>query len=55
MPQLNPSPWFMIFLFAWVILLVYLLPKVLGHSNSKLPAPKTGSKANKHFWSWPSL
>nr|AGN71119.1 ATP synthase F0 subunit 8 [Crinia signifera] len=52
MPQLNPSPWFSIFVASWTILILISLLKT---SKSQTP----NSPANKQFklahspWTWP--
>nr|AFC88381.1 ATP synthase F0 subunit 8 [Symphurus plagiusa] len=55
MPQLNPAPWLLIFLFSWLVLLVFIPPKILKHYNTKPPSPKTSQKTENPFWPWPSL
>nr|YP_002970919.1 ATP synthase F0 subunit 8 [Leiocephalus personatus]BAH70438.1 ATPase subunit 8 [Leiocephalus personatus] len=54
MPQLNPSPWFLIALLTWGFLLFIFLTKTL---NMK-PLNNPTTKNNKHLtpsWNWPWL
>nr|YP_001650727.1 ATP synthase F0 subunit 8 [Eurypegasus draconis]BAF74942.1 ATPase subunit 8 [Eurypegasus draconis] len=37
MPQLNPSPWFLIMLFSWLVLLVLVFPKIMQHTTPNEP------------------
>nr|YP_009990835.1 ATP synthase F0 subunit 8 [Crypturellus undulatus]QNN84188.1 ATP synthase F0 subunit 8 [Crypturellus undulatus] len=53
MPQLNPSPWFLIMLSSWLILLLIVQPK---SSSTYLPNPplnKTHSTKTPTPWPWP--
>nr|BCO16546.1 ATPase subunit 8 [Nephrurus amyae] len=51
MPQLNPNPWFLTFLFSWGTLILLMTPKLLNTQPQKemnfpythLPKP----------WTWP--
>nr|BBD52732.1 ATPase subunit 8 [Callopistes maculatus] len=52
MPQLNPAPWFMVFLTTWFALLLY------STKTTKLQEPNTPmmpeSPAKKEAtWQWP--
>nr|BAR45853.1 adenosine triphosphatase subunit 8 [Lestidium atlanticum] len=53
MPQLNPSPWFAILVFAWAIFLVVIPPKVLSHVYPYDPAAQNVEKPVHASWSWP--
>nr|AAU20465.1 ATP synthase F0 subunit 8 [Speleomantes italicus] len=52
MPQLNPNPWFFIFLMSWLIFLIIFMSKT---SNFKQPnQPMQNISNNKpQSWSWP--
>nr|YP_112468.1 ATP synthase F0 subunit 8 [Chlorurus sordidus]WNH18023.1 ATP synthase F0 subunit 8 [Chlorurus spilurus]BAD52422.1 ATPase subunits 8 [Chlorurus sordidus] len=52
MPQLNPRPWFWIFMFAWVIFLGVLPKKVLSHKFLNDPASETKETPVSAPWSW---
>nr|YP_001491270.1 ATP synthase F0 subunit 8 [Lethrinus obsoletus]BAF51781.1 ATPase subunit 8 [Lethrinus obsoletus]BAQ20894.1 ATPase subunit 8 [Lethrinus obsoletus] len=53
MPQLNPSPWFLILVFTWLVFLYFLPPKVLGHKYPNDPNPTTAEKPKTASWAWP--
>nr|YP_009020913.1 ATP synthase F0 subunit 8 [Huso dauricus]YP_009179440.1 ATP synthase F0 subunit 8 [Acipenser medirostris]YP_009298510.1 ATP synthase F0 subunit 8 [Acipenser mikadoi]YP_009370165.1 ATP synthase F0 subunit 8 [Huso dauricus x Acipenser schrenckii]AHM23839.1 ATP synthase F0 subunit 8 [Huso dauricus]AJG02645.1 ATP synthase F0 subunit 8 [Acipenser medirostris]AON77847.1 ATPase subunit 8 [Acipenser mikadoi]ARO35235.1 ATP synthase F0 subunit 8 [Huso dauricus x Acipenser schrenckii]QUG09776.1 ATP len=53
MPQLNPNPWFMILIFSWLIFLIVLPPKVLGHTFTNEPTHKNAEKIKPEPWTWP--
>nr|QZL31462.1 ATP synthase F0 subunit 8 [Urobatis jamaicensis] len=53
MPQLNPSPWFLIFLFAWMFFLIIMPSKVMMHRFNNLPTPKNTQKSKPTPWNWP--
>nr|YP_009685859.1 ATP synthase F0 subunit 8 [Aphyosemion gabunense]QDV92587.1 ATP synthase F0 subunit 8 [Aphyosemion gabunense] len=53
MPQLNPAPWFIILIFAWVVFLVMMPPKVLAHKSSNNPELPITSSSKTEFWAWP--
>nr|YP_009755374.1 ATP synthase F0 subunit 8 [Girella melanichthys]QIP53851.1 ATP synthase F0 subunit 8 [Girella melanichthys] len=53
MPQLNPSPWFAILIFSWMIFLIIVPPKILAHSFPKEPTPLNAQKAKTASWNWP--
>nr|YP_010262430.1 ATP synthase F0 subunit 8 [Eremias nikolskii]UIX22835.1 ATP synthase F0 subunit 8 [Eremias nikolskii] len=51
MPQLNPSPWFMIFLLIWTTFFI-LLTKVL--KTDPCPAPtQHHHQPHTDLWTWP--
>nr|WMN14138.1 ATP synthase F0 subunit 8 [Diplophos taenia]BBG74400.1 ATPase subunits 8 [Diplophos taenia] len=52
MPQLNPSPWFAILLFSWLVFLIILPPKVLAHTFPGEPTLGT-EKTKTEPWNWP--
>nr|BAK42074.1 ATPase subunit 8 [Ctenolucius hujeta] len=52
MPQLNPAPWFAIFMFSWLIFL--LIPsKILKYTFSNDPSPLHAEKPKTEPWNWP--
>nr|QTA72659.1 ATP synthase F0 subunit 8 [Acanthodactylus aureus] len=51
MPQLNPSPWFPIFILAWLTMIV-MLTKTLKTKTITPPLQKT-STSSLNFWTWP--
>nr|AAP75251.1 ATP synthase 8 [Chromis retrofasciata]AAP75253.1 ATP synthase 8 [Chromis retrofasciata] len=53
MPQLNPSPWFLILMLSWVVFLTLLPPKVLTHLSPNEPAPQNTKKPQMGSWNWP--
>nr|QZL31465.1 ATP synthase F0 subunit 8 [Urobatis halleri] len=53
MPQLNPNPWFLIFLFAWTFFLIIMPAKVMSHLPNNLPTTKSTQKAEPSPWNWP--
>nr|WNH23731.1 ATP synthase F0 subunit 8 [Poromitra crassiceps] len=53
MPQLNPSPWFAILVFSWLIFLVFLPPKVLAHTFPNEPSTQSTESAQTQSWNWP--
>nr|YP_009543426.1 ATP synthase F0 subunit 8 [Gobiopterus lacustris]AYU71245.1 ATP synthase F0 subunit 8 [Gobiopterus lacustris] len=53
MPQLNPAPWLMIFLFSWLILLTVVIPKTLSHSFPAEPTPLSSKAQETTPWTWP--
>nr|YP_009685768.1 ATP synthase F0 subunit 8 [Nothobranchius kuhntae]QDU91926.1 ATP synthase F0 subunit 8 [Nothobranchius kuhntae] len=54
MPQLNPAPWFTIMVFAWLIFLIVIPPKVLAHTtpNNALSQKVECSHTESWVWSW---
>nr|YP_003058234.1 ATP synthase F0 subunit 8 [Oryzias minutillus]QUO98663.1 ATP synthase subunit 8 [Oryzias minutillus]BAH84936.1 ATPase subunit 8 [Oryzias minutillus] len=53
MPQLNPSPWFAVLVFSWLVFLIIIPQKVLAHKFMNDPAPQNVQKVKSEFWSWP--
>nr|YP_659542.1 ATP synthase F0 subunit 8 [Squalogadus modificatus]BAE96375.1 ATPase subunit 8 [Squalogadus modificatus] len=53
MPQLNPDPWFMIFILTWGIFLAVLPFKVMGHIFPNEPTPKSMMTPKTTPWNWP--
>nr|WNH22535.1 ATP synthase F0 subunit 8 [Polydactylus virginicus] len=53
MPQLNPSPWFFIFILSWTALLVVVLPKTLNYLFPNEPTLQSAEKTKQDPWTWP--
>nr|YP_009494653.1 ATP synthase F0 subunit 8 [Bathyraja multispinis]AWO66446.1 ATPase subunit 8 [Bathyraja multispinis] len=53
MPQLNPSPWFLIFLFSWLFFLVILPHKLMSYMFNYDPTLKNVEKQKPEPWNWP--
>nr|YP_009029802.1 ATP synthase F0 subunit 8 [Gymnura poecilura]AHY81153.1 ATP synthase F0 subunit 8 [Gymnura poecilura] len=53
MPQLNPAPWFMIFLFVWTFFLTTMPGKIMTFSLNDSPTPKNIQKPKMAPWNWP--
>nr|AJI44495.1 ATP synthase F0 subunit 8 [Stegastes flavilatus]QUJ18355.1 ATP synthase protein 8 [Stegastes flavilatus] len=53
MPQLDPSPWFLIFTYSWLIFLTVIPPKVLAHSFPNEPQGQATEKPKTTSWDWP--
>nr|AAR13574.1 ATPase 8 [Synbranchus marmoratus]AAR13576.1 ATPase 8 [Synbranchus marmoratus]AAR13578.1 ATPase 8 [Synbranchus marmoratus] len=53
MPQLNPTPWFMILIFSWLIFLILLPSKITAHTFQNEPQLKTTSTIKTEPWNWP--
>nr|QZL13639.1 ATP synthase F0 subunit 8 [Electrophorus voltai] len=51
MPQLDPSPWFLILLFTWIIFTTMPLLKLMKHDfiNEPMHMNPTSPKT----WTWP--
>nr|YP_009870592.1 ATPase subunit 8 [Oryzias celebensis]QKK35901.1 ATPase subunit 8 [Oryzias celebensis]BAH84962.1 ATPase subunit 8 [Oryzias celebensis] len=55
MPQLNPAPWFAIFVFSWLIFLIIMPQKVLSFKFANEPTLHNVKKSKSESWSWPWL
>nr|YP_002221517.1 ATP synthase F0 subunit 8 [Rachycentron canadum]ACH78272.1 ATPase subunit 8 [Rachycentron canadum]AFU53031.1 ATP synthase subunit 8 [Rachycentron canadum]AFU53033.1 ATP synthase subunit 8 [Rachycentron canadum]AFU53035.1 ATP synthase subunit 8 [Rachycentron canadum]AFU53037.1 ATP synthase subunit 8 [Rachycentron canadum] len=53
MPQLNPSPWFMILCLTWFTFLIFLAPKILAHTFPNEPVTMDNQKSTMNSWNWP--
>nr|YP_010411473.1 ATP synthase F0 subunit 8 [Eremias scripta]URN73145.1 ATP synthase F0 subunit 8 [Eremias scripta]URN73158.1 ATP synthase F0 subunit 8 [Eremias scripta] len=53
MPQLNPSPWFMIFLLIWIVFIMMLTKVLKAHPNLALTQHHHKSYTNLWTWPWP--
>nr|YP_005087868.1 ATP synthase F0 subunit 8 [Sillago sihama]AEX31705.1 ATPase subunit 8 [Sillago sihama] len=53
MPQLDPAPWFAIFIFSWIVFLIFLPPKVMAHSFPNDPTAQEQKKTKTPALTWP--
>nr|YP_010360209.1 ATP synthase F0 subunit 8 [Rhinogobius szechuanensis]UNQ32293.1 ATP synthase F0 subunit 8 [Rhinogobius szechuanensis] len=53
MPQLNPSPWFAILVFSWLVFLTVVVPKTLNHTFPNEPSPQSTQAPKTDPWTWP--
>nr|YP_009971660.1 ATP synthase F0 subunit 8 [Grammatorcynus bilineatus]QNG58019.1 ATP synthase F0 subunit 8 [Grammatorcynus bilineatus] len=53
MPQLDPSPWFAIFLFSWMVFAFVVPPKVTAHKFPNDPDYKIIETPPGMAWDWP--
>nr|YP_009473713.1 ATP synthase F0 subunit 8 [Acheilognathus omeiensis]AVK39436.1 ATP synthase F0 subunit 8 [Acheilognathus omeiensis] len=53
MPQLNPSPWFAILVFSWIIFLTIIPTKILSHVAPNELTPVNEEKHKTEPWDWP--
>nr|YP_008593357.1 ATP synthase F0 subunit 8 [Kurtus gulliveri]BAN83260.1 ATPase subunit 8 [Kurtus gulliveri] len=53
MPQLNPTPWFAILIFSWLVFLTIIPTKVLSHTFPNDPTPQSTQKSKTDPWNWP--
>nr|AGN71093.1 ATP synthase F0 subunit 8 [Ceratophrys ornata] len=54
MPQLDPMPWFSIFVSSWLIFLVLTPIKVSKYQHLNDPTTKTSKGLSKPWlWPWP--
>nr|AAY68115.1 ATPase 8 [Callisaurus draconoides crinitus] len=53
MPQLNPSPWFLILLMTWLMLMIIYLNKTLNIMYPNPPIKQQSEKKNQTPWTWP--
>nr|BAB88160.1 ATPase subunits 8 [Notacanthus chemnitzii]BBA85486.1 ATPase subunits 8 [Notacanthus chemnitzii] len=53
MPQLNPAPWLAILLFSWLMFLIIIPTKVMGHLYSNEPSVQSAEKPKPEPWNWP--
>nr|BAK23151.1 ATPase subunit 8 [Danionella mirifica] len=53
MPQLNPSPWFVISLWSWLVLLTVLPMKILKLTKTHTILPHVFKQENDNLiWVW---
>nr|WNH37465.1 ATP synthase F0 subunit 8 [Serranus annularis] len=53
MPQLNPSPWFAIMFFSWLVFLTIVIPKIMNHSYPNDLSSQDAKAFDYDTWSWP--
>nr|QXN53174.1 ATP synthase F0 subunit 8 [Enneanectes altivelis] len=53
MPQLNPSPWFNILMFTWLIFIAVIPPKILAHQFPNEFSVASTHKPKTDPWNWP--
>nr|YP_009227449.1 ATP synthase F0 subunit 8 [Pseudohynobius shuichengensis]ACK38345.1 ATP synthase F0 subunit 8 [Pseudohynobius shuichengensis] len=53
MPQLNPGPWFAIFIMTWVVFLLILTFKIINFNNLNEPTLKIIKKNKPESLLWP--
>nr|YP_009144182.1 ATP synthase F0 subunit 8 [Gymnomuraena zebra]AKI32568.1 ATP synthase F0 subunit 8 [Gymnomuraena zebra]WNH38137.1 ATP synthase F0 subunit 8 [Gymnomuraena zebra] len=53
MPQLNPSPWFIILVFSWMVFLIVAPTKVMGHKFNNEPTTQATQTTTTNPWNWP--
>nr|AKJ76829.1 ATP synthase F0 subunit 8 [Gambelia wislizenii] len=53
MPQLNPSPWFLVMLLTWTILMFIMLNKTLNLKYLNTPMQKESEMLTPAPWTWP--
>nr|YP_010837650.1 ATP synthase F0 subunit 8 [Takydromus intermedius]WGC93615.1 ATP synthase F0 subunit 8 [Takydromus intermedius] len=51
MPQLNPTPWFLVFLLTWLAL--FLLSMKILNNKPKPSTPQYSEQLNNMYWTWP--
>nr|YP_004465258.1 ATP synthase F0 subunit 8 [Horadandia atukorali]BAK23060.1 ATPase subunit 8 [Horadandia atukorali] len=52
MPQLDPIPWFMIFIFSWAVLLTSTMTKVTNHTQPNEFVTLDVKKYQNPNWTW---
>nr|QUJ18233.1 ATP synthase protein 8 [Pseudoplesiops revellei] len=52
MPQLDPSPWFFIFVISWAVFIYFIPPKVLSHTFPNDPVLLDSKKSKSNSWNW---
>nr|YP_044743.1 ATP synthase F0 subunit 8 [Sceloporus occidentalis]BAD24728.1 ATPase subunit 8 [Sceloporus occidentalis] len=53
MPQLNPSPWFLIMLLVWAALMIIFLNKTLMMLSPNTPTETASETKHMTSWTWP--
>nr|YP_010954579.1 ATP synthase F0 subunit 8 [Fluvitrygon signifer]WMW14041.1 ATP synthase F0 subunit 8 [Fluvitrygon signifer] len=53
MPQLNPNPWFMVFLFTWLFFLLLMPGKLTSYLFANHPTTKNTQMPKPSPWNWP--
>nr|YP_010234441.1 ATP synthase F0 subunit 8 [Psammodromus algirus]QTA72607.1 ATP synthase F0 subunit 8 [Psammodromus algirus] len=54
MPQLNPAPWFFIFMFTWTLFIIIMNPKITNLMPT-LQASYHHQTTSTTNWNWPWL
>nr|AOW68966.1 ATP synthase subunit 8 [Ariosoma meeki] len=52
MPQLDPTPWFMILMLSWIVFLTIIPTKIMAHQCMNNPSPKNTKKPQESPWNW---
>nr|YP_097184.1 ATP synthase F0 subunit 8 [Desmognathus fuscus]AAU20621.1 ATP synthase F0 subunit 8 [Desmognathus fuscus] len=52
MPQLNPNPWFLIFITSWLIYLIILMYKINNFKTLNEPTMQDVIKNKPQSWNW---
>nr|WNH37591.1 ATP synthase F0 subunit 8 [Upeneus nigromarginatus] len=52
MPQLDPSPWFGVFIFSWFVLLALVPAKILAHTFPANPTAQSAKAPETTAWDW---
>nr|AAP92020.1 ATPase 8 [Serranus psittacinus]AAP92022.1 ATPase 8 [Serranus psittacinus]AAP92024.1 ATPase 8 [Serranus psittacinus] len=55
MPQLNPSPWFIIMVFSWLVFLVVIPPKIMSYVFPNELNVNIAKTSDEDTWGWPWL
>nr|YP_009573137.1 ATP synthase F0 subunit 8 [Pseudis tocantins]QBF44120.1 ATP synthase F0 subunit 8 [Pseudis tocantins] len=54
MPQLDPSPWFLILIVSWLTLVIFMPIKTAKYQQLNDPTPKLHKGLAKSWhWPWP--
>nr|ADA57957.1 ATP synthase F0 subunit 8 [Buteo albonotatus]ADA57959.1 ATP synthase F0 subunit 8 [Buteo albonotatus] len=53
MPQLNPTPWFLIMTLSWLTFTVIIQPKLLPFIPTNIPSTKPTTITHTPSWNWP--
>nr|YP_254614.1 ATP synthase F0 subunit 8 [Thalassarche melanophris]AAO18352.1 ATP synthase subunit 8 [Thalassarche melanophris] len=53
MPQLNPSPWFLIMLTSWMTFSLIIQPKLSSFTPTNSPCNKASTTTKTAPWPWP--
>nr|ABA39009.1 ATP synthase F0 subunit 8 [Leucopternis melanops]ABA39011.1 ATP synthase F0 subunit 8 [Leucopternis melanops] len=53
MPQLNPTPWFLIMTLSWLTFTMIIQPKLLPFIPPNTPSTKPTAITHTPSWNWP--
>nr|ABA39053.1 ATP synthase F0 subunit 8 [Morphnarchus princeps] len=53
MPQLNPTPWFLIMTLSWLTFTLIIQPKLLSFIPTNTPSTKPTTIIHTPSWNWP--